>query len=232
MRTRGVALVVVAGCACFSAARYDEAHFQRVANINARYEAERRQQHEHYVMLRTQITERRSQLIPVKPGSTSEPVRRVDERADLVACRQRCGSAALADPFHRKPRAAPARCQLETCQASYVDALTRTYFAADMSWVESQLASKPKPERDADADVEALLTRSHNQALAREIDEQLAYVELVQARIQRTIELARESEIQASRQQRDAELSSRRARVRAAADASALDQGIPPRDPW
>ena len=223
--------MVVAGCACFSAARYDEAHFQRVANINARYEAERRRQHEHYVMLRAEIGERRSQLVPIKPGSTSEPVRRVDERADLVECRQRCGSGALADPFHRKPRA-PARCQLEACRASYVDALTRTYFAADISWVESQLASKPRSEGGADGDVESLLARSHNQTLAREIDEQLAYLELVQARIQRTIELARDNEIRASRQQRDAELSSRRARVRAAADASALDQGIPSRDPW
>lgn len=49
--TAGVVVVLVGGFGCFSTARYDDAHVQRVAIINARYEAACRRQAEQYASL-------------------------------------------------------------------------------------------------------------------------------------------------------------------------------------
>ena len=79
-----IAMVLVAaigGFGCFSTARYDDAHLQRVARINARYEAEHRREDEHYAALASALDKFRMQLIPTRPGSSAS----ADGDADLDA---------------------------------------------------------------------------------------------------------------------------------------------------
>ena len=79
-----IAMVLVAaigGFGCFSTARYDDAHLQRVARINARYEAEHRREDEQYAALASALDKFRMQLIPPRPGSSAS----ADGDADLEA---------------------------------------------------------------------------------------------------------------------------------------------------
>jgi hypothetical protein len=222
-----IAMVVVAaigGFGCFSTARYDDAHLQRVARINARYEAERRREDEQYATLASALDKFRMQLVPTKPGS-SVPVSRINERRDIVECRTRCVRAE-AEPPASSDEAAQARCLHEVCRPAYVDALTKTYFDADVAWVTDQLSASD----DADVDLEALLAFSHNQEVLRYIAAQAKVIEQLRARAHDRLDADHQGEVHASDQQRTSEIASgraiRRARLRAAAYAfTAMDRG-------
>jgi hypothetical protein len=202
-----VFVAAVAGCGSLSTVRHDQAHQQRVASIEAEYRAEHRRQIAHYVTLIAAIEDRRNALVAVAPDGA--PVSRVDDRDELAPCRTRC-SDGLADPFGPPPRAALPGCAIEVCRAAYVEALTRTYFAADLAWARPHLI-----------DLESLLAHSHNATLGREIDEQLASIQQLKTQALSYVELVRQLAIQDSQRQRDVERGARRARVRAAAEHGA-----------
>lgn len=73
--TAVVVVIVVGGFGCFSTARYDGAHVQRVANIHARYEAESRRQAEQYASRVAALDQLRAQLAPIPPGSCAPEAR-------------------------------------------------------------------------------------------------------------------------------------------------------------
>lgn len=86
--TAGVVVVLVGGFGCFSTARYDDAHVQRVAIINARYEAACRRQAEQYASLAAVLDQLRARVHPIEPAAfASEPplAPRDDELASLPA---------------------------------------------------------------------------------------------------------------------------------------------------
>jgi hypothetical protein len=108
-------VVAVGGPGCFSTARYDDAHVQRVATINARYEAENRRLAEQYASLRIGLDQRRAQALPSQPGAPplepradpragereavpafhQDALRSIDEQARLLAERQAQARARL-----------------------------------------------------------------------------------------------------------------------------------------
>jgi hypothetical protein len=223
MHNRGVVVAVAVTClSCFSTARYDRAHTQRVSHINARYDAAVEREHQHYISLVTDLDKLRASLIPVTPGSGHAPVDPVDGRADIVECRRRC--AGLRPSIPTAPRAqaqTPAQCLRDVCQPAYADALVRTYFQADFAWATSQLASS------SDAELESLLALSHNQSLLADIEQQATALAQRHASARNHIEQQRQHALRQSQQLRASEIdagrAARRARVKAAADAFAAE---------
>ena len=221
MRTTGLVVVVVVGLGgigCFSTARYDDAHAQRVATINARYEAERLQEQEREASLVAALEEHRALLIPIKPGSLSAPVSRVDEREAIVECRSQCDRRGIDESLDgRHPNVrVKTQCLHDLCEPAYVDALTRTYVDADLRWVSGQLAASEGAER------EALMTFSHNQAVSRHIEEDTRGLAQLQARASQRLEREHQAELAASARRRDSEIASGRAAHRARVQAAAF----------
>ena len=104
MRNRGLVVTAAVTCiSCFSTARHDRAHSQRVSRINARYDAGLEREHQHNISAVTELDRRRMFVIPVKPEAAHAPVNRVDERADIVECRQRCASRQPASTASTQP---------------------------------------------------------------------------------------------------------------------------------
>jgi hypothetical protein len=233
MRTTGVVVVVavVVGCSgCFSTARYDDAHVKRVESIEARYEAERVREQERQTALIAALAGYHALLIPIRPGSLSAPVSRVDERDDIVQCRKQCERRAFdKSPERRRPDAkVNAQCLRDTCEPAYVDALARTYVAADVHWVTLERAASEG------ADLEVLMAFSHNQAIRRRIDDETRNLAQLLAQMRERPERDRRAEIAASARRRDAEITSgrvaHRARLQAAASAfTAMDRSTDPR---
>lgn len=221
MRTTGLVVVVVmvvGGLGCFSTARYDDAHLQRVASINARYEAETAQAQRRERELASLLEADRALLISIKPGSRSAPVSRVDEREAMVECRKQCDRRGMDDSLDewRPNDQVKAQCLHEICEPAYVDALTRTYFDADVRWVTNELAASEG------TDFESLLAFSHNQALAQHIEEEAHDLAKLQAQTPQRFERDRQAEIAASAQRRDSEIASGRAAHRARIQAASL----------
>jgi hypothetical protein len=226
MRTTGlvVVAVVIGVVGCFSTASYDDAHARRVASINARYEAELVQEQQHQAVLVAALAADQALLIPIKSGALSGPVSRVDEREAIVECRNHCdhrGVDASLDEIHPNGPIT-AQCLHDICEPAYVDALTKTYVDADAHWVTNQIAVSEG------ADLEALMAFSHNQAVARHIEDDRRALAQLQAQTRQRVERERQAEIAASAQRRDLEITSGRAahrvRVQAAAFA-ARDRG-------
>lgn len=222
MRNRGVVVAVVVMClSCFSTARYDRAHIQRVSTINERYDAALERERAHHATLVAALGERRALVIPVVPESGGAPVNRVDQRAGIVECRTMCGAkpGEPADPA--RGRSHTAQCLRDICLLSYVDALVKTYVHADAAWVMNELSLS------SGADLESLLAHSHNQAVLADIERQVHILAQRHARARSHLEQQRQRELQASMRQRDTEIAvgraARRARVRAAADAFAAE---------
>jgi len=217
-------VVVVVGCfGCFSTARYDDAHLQRVAIIHARYAAEGQSVDQQYESYLAALDKLRMELIAMTPGM-DVPVSPIVDREDLVLCRRQCEQEAPAGPFERQSEPAKAECVREACRPAYLDALRKTYFRANVTWVMSQ------PPGAGDADLEALMARSHNREVRRTLDEQTRALAQQLAQAQRRLAQAYQDEIRASEQQRTSEIASgravRRARLEAAADAfTAMGQG-------
>jgi hypothetical protein len=191
---------------------------QRIANINARYEAEVAQAQVRETELIAELERYRALLIPIKPGSQSAPIRRVDERAAIVECRNRCARCAIdKSPDGRRPDdRVKAQCLHDICEPAYVEALTRTYVEADVRWVTKQAAVlEPR-------DLESLLAFSHNQAVSRQIEDQAREIARLQAQTRERLARARQAELAASALQRDSEIASGRAAHRARIEAAAF----------
>jgi len=219
MRTSGVAVAVaVAAVGCFSSARYDTAHVQRVDGINARYDAESRRQSEWYASNVAALDRLRGLLVPVAGESPGAPLHRVDERDDIAQCRSLCAA---------RGEAVAVPCIRDICQPVYADALIKTYSSADMTWVTAQLAEAPE------SDLESLLAFSHNQAIQRQVDGEAAAIDEMQVQASSRLELERQNEIRTSTRQRDADVAharaAHRARVKAAAHTfGAMDRPVSP----
>jgi hypothetical protein len=217
------------GCSgCFSTARYDDAHAQRVADIDTRYQAEHLREQEHLAALALALVGERALLIPIEPiepiesGSSSSPVIRVDARDDIMECRRRCDqrTAEVAINGSGLGNQVRAQCLHASCEQAYLDALTETYFEADVPRIISQ---QVEPEA---TDLEAVLALAHNRAVQRRIDEKTRNL----AQIRQRLEEERQAEIAESARRRDLEIASgraaHRARVQAAAHAfAATDRG-------
>jgi hypothetical protein len=217
MRNRGAVVAVIVMClSCFSTARYDRAHIQRVASINGRHDAALERERERYAFLVAELDWRRALVIPIDAGGA--PVHRVDRRDGIVACRTMCG-AKPGDPFD--PARAHTRCLRDICLPAYADALAKTYAHADIAGIASQLSLS------IDADLESVLARANNQAVLADIDREAAVLAQHHARARSRIEQQRQRELRVSTVQRDAEIAAgraaRRARVKAAADAFAAE---------
>jgi len=220
MRTTGLVVVVVVavgGLGCFSTARYEDAHIQRVASINARYEAERTQAQQREAELTAALEADRRLLAPTKPGSRCTPLHRVDEREAIVECRDQCERRAIDESLDgylneqiRK------QCVHEICEPAYVDALTKTYVDADVHWVTSQLAASEN------ADLESLMAFSHNQQVSRHLDDEARGLAKLQAQVRQQLERDRQAEIAASAWRRDQDIASGRAAHRARVQAAAF----------
>lgn len=216
MHNRGWVIAAFVTClSCFSTARYDRAHSQRVASIDARYAVLLEREREQYRALVAEIDRRRALVVAVKPGADHAPVFRVDERPEIARCREFCQRS---------------ECLRNVCQLSYVDALLKTYYHADFAWVTSQVATSSR------SDLESLLAFSHNQSLIAEIDQQAAILEQRHAQTRAHLDQQHQRELRASVQLRDAEIAAgraaRRERVKAAADAfSAQDHASAPSAP-
>src|SRR5689334_11237304 len=123
MGTKGVAVAVAVAVAvpavgCFSTARYDTAHVQRVVDINARYDDERRRQDAWYASNTAALDELRGFLVPLASEAPHAPLHRVDESDAVVECRNQC--AGRGDSL-------AAQCIRDICQPLYADALIKTY---------------------------------------------------------------------------------------------------------
>jgi hypothetical protein len=228
MRTRGVVVALFAAATgCFSTARYDREHQQRVVDINARYDEQSRRERERYGTLARELDIFQSLLIPVRPESAYDPVSRVDERDDIVECRRSCDEHAPGEAAGRQAHeGAAAQCIRAICQPVYAAALIRTYHGADVSWVADQLTPSTS------AELESLLAFSHNQAVLALIDAHHKALTEHQAHAHGQLEGHRQQEIRASLQQREAAIATgeaaRRDRVKAAAAAFADEDRIPP----
>jgi hypothetical protein len=81
MRNRGAVVAVVVMCSsCFSTARYDRAHIERVSSINARHDAALEREREHHASVLAELDRRRALAIPVDPDAGGAPLHRVDRR--------------------------------------------------------------------------------------------------------------------------------------------------------
>jgi hypothetical protein len=227
MRTTGVVavvvIIVVGSVGCFSTARYDDAHLQRVAIIHARYAAEGQRVDQQYASYITALDKLRMELIPMTPGM-DVPVSRIVDREDLVLCRRQCAQGAPAGPFERQNEPAKTECFREVCRPASLDALRKTYFRANVTGVMSQ------PPGASDADLEAVMARSHNREVRRTLDDQTRSLAQQRAQAQRLLARQYQVEIDASEHQRTSEIASgravRRARLKAADDAfTAMGQG-------
>ncbi len=193
MLTTGlVVVVIVGGSGCFSTARYDAAHLQRVASINARYAAEGQRVDEQYAFSVAALDER-ADLIPMTPGSGA-PVSRIDEREEMVLC----------------------------CLPAYLDTLLKTYVRADVTWVASQRSVSNDAEGDAEREARMARSHNQEvrralDAQIRALAQQRAEAQGRLARERQhqiqASEQQRTSEIASGR-------AVRRARLQAAADAS------------
>jgi hypothetical protein len=75
MRTSGLAVAVatiLAGLGCFSTARYDTAHVQRVVDIHARYDAEARRLDGWYASRVAALAQLRAAVIAIKTSSHAD----------------------------------------------------------------------------------------------------------------------------------------------------------------
>jgi hypothetical protein len=220
MRNRGAVVAVFVMClSCFSTARYDRDHLQRVSRIHARYDAALERERAQQAVVLAELDRRRALVIPLDPDAAGGPVHRVDRRDGIVACRAMCGAmpSAVADPA----RARTARCLRDICLPAYVDALAKTYAHADIASVATQLSLS------IDADLESVLARANNQTVLADIDRQAAALAQHHTRSRDRIEQQRRHDLRASTLQREAEIAAgraaRRARVKAAADAFAAE---------
>jgi hypothetical protein len=227
-----VVMLVVGGLGCFSTARYDDAHMQRVASINARYEAETAQEQEREHELASVIDRYRALLVPIKPGSLSTPMSHVSERAEIIECRTRCDRRSIdesLDGRHTNDRV-KAQCLRDVCEPAYLDALTKTYSGADVRRVTSQRAISEGGE------LESRLAGAHNRVILQHIEDESRELARLQEQTRRRLEQDRREAIAASAQRRDAEIASgravHRARIRAAAfaarDPGPVAAGAPP----
>jgi hypothetical protein len=210
MRSTGVAVAVaVVSLGCFSTGRYDTAHVERLADIHARYDAATRRQDAWYASSVAALEQLRVSVIATAQGHA--PIRRVEDRIEIVECRRRCAAAP---------------CLREICRPAYADALIKTYSHADATWVTHQLSTSRH------ADLESLLAFSHNQAVLRTVDQQTTTIEQQRIDARRRLELERDRAIRASLHRRDAEIASGRAALRARVKAKAevfeaMDRMVP-----
>jgi len=91
MHNRGVVVAVFIACvSCFSTARYDRAHTQRVSTINARYDTELARERQQHAALAVELEHRRALLIAVIPETSSHNeslVAEIDRQSTLLAQR-------------------------------------------------------------------------------------------------------------------------------------------------
>jgi hypothetical protein len=220
MRTTGlfVVMVVTGGLGCFSTARYDDAHTQRVAIINARYEAESAQEARRESELVSALEADEALLIPLRLGGLSGPVSRVGDRPDIVECRTQCDRPS-ADPsvdgIHASGETRT-QCLHDICDPAYTDALTRTYVEADVRWVGGQLAAREH------ADLESLMAFSHDRVVSRRIEDDRRRLAEAQAQARHHLAQVRQAEIAASARRRDLEIASARATHGAGVQAAAF----------
>lgn len=97
-----LALACVVGC--FSSARFEEAHEQRVASINSSADEMGDEVTNEAASQRYRLKQLRKFLIPVRQGAAYSPVDRVDMREDIVGAWKACDAVdPLADSDVTKP---------------------------------------------------------------------------------------------------------------------------------
>ena len=72
--------LAVAAMSCFSRAKYDAAHEQRVTEIDGRYDQMRKSEDDVYRPLFADVESFRQYMIPIQPGASYAPVTRVSDR--------------------------------------------------------------------------------------------------------------------------------------------------------
>src|SRR5689334_16841973 len=93
MHARMVVVFIVgalAGTSCISSAKYEQAHQQRTAEINARYDAERAETERRGAQLVAIVEESRKGLVEVLPGSRYSPIDRFDQQDWFTNVQTQC----------------------------------------------------------------------------------------------------------------------------------------------
>jgi hypothetical protein len=182
--------VLAAACAaslsCVSTAQYHAAHRRRVAEINARYDAELSDQLTRRRDQLAKVDELRAYLVPVKRDAGYAPEEPVSERPEMRAIVEHCRELSeqlAAQPGARDVDTLRGECLDIVFDKAYLPALHATYYEADFDDVLATYGTT------RDADLEALLAYSHNASVLRRItamkDEIRANTQRRLARIER-----------------------------------------------
>lgn len=87
MRNRGVVVAVIVACfGCFSTARYDRAHTQRVSTIQARYDADLARERQRHAVLVAELERRRAFLVSLLASPQNELLlAEIDRQSTVLA---------------------------------------------------------------------------------------------------------------------------------------------------
>lgn len=201
MRIAGMVVVALLA-SCLSTAQYEQAHQQRVAVIDSRYEAERTEVSSRWNELLRQTDELKKYLVAVSDGDGYKPVDRVDVTAGPTEIRMECvreknelDTQAVANPDF-------VEVVKKCCDTYYRDvygpALRSHYFRADVDWVLAHYSDG--------ADIESLFAFSHNAAIKAEINQQREMIIAHRDAAIASLRLAESREVELSAEQRDVDI--------------------------
>ena len=134
MHNRGVVVAVCIAClSCFSTARYDRAHTQRVSTINARYDAELARERKQHAVLVVELERRRALLIAVIPDASSRHeslLAELDRQSALLAQRHARVQSRI-EQLRRRELAASQQQHAREIEAGRAERRARVRAAAD-----------------------------------------------------------------------------------------------------
>lgn len=231
----GWAVVLLANASCFSRAA-NQHHEQRMAEIDAAYQSDEAAIQRDYESALAQLRQVEAMLIAVEPHAHSRPVVRVTDGEGLATLRATCddGRRMLADWQARGLDSTKIGDILRSCEEQYtnglIDALTRTYWAADVGWIAEQLKVSA-----AALDVESLFVYSHNLRLRAFVESRKAELAAARDSAMERLQLLRAEAVASSIDIRNAEVAERRRQfgmaLKAAADGMAAASRPAPTQP-
>jgi len=211
---------------CLSTAKYEQAHEQRVAAIDERYETLRAETADRWNVLLRQVNELAKYEVAVRPGEGYAPVERVEEQPGPTTLRTKCDELATEAKSKELDSIAVEQFQalVKECWSKYYSeiygpALRAHYYKADIQWVLAQYTEG--------ADLESLFAFSHNATIASEVATERATVIAARDAALQRLQTEESEEVQMSAEQRDAEIErAREERRRTAAIVAASLQGL------
>jgi hypothetical protein len=212
MRHWRVGLLVLV-CSCISAAA-NENHERRMKRIGRAYESDAMAIEGSYRAALRKLGEVEAMLIAVKPNANSQPKVRVDDGVGLAMLREACAEMRITvNGWDREGSdVTAARATLQNCDETYsnelINALVKTYWAADVGWIAGEMNAA-----DSMLDLESLFVYSHNLRLRALIDGRRKDIVAARDEALERLHLLREEVIATSRDMRDAEIAEKERRL-------------------